>query len=441
MRKIYALLVLFLTLGAVSSAWGQCNNTTLYQGGAAPAAGGTTTLSACVFAGEYSQITSVAAATQYISSSTGGTGNFITIRQGTSGGLVIASGFSPLTWTSTVAGTYFQHVNTTSACGTDATCHTSTIQRPVGSPYNPCTTIPTLTCGGTTSYSMAGSAGAWNSYGGPWGVPGEEKLFSFTPTTTGVHNVTVNASAGYVDLFWKAQSSGCNSTGWTYVNDIIGTETSAITLTAGVAYYLMLDNENSTANTGTISVACPTPCAGTTVTLNMFDTYGDGWNGANMSIVNVNTNAVIGTYTFTTGFSSTQSICLPDGCYRAVLNAGGWPTEVGWSLVSGATTIASASSPNAAPFNTTFTIGTGTCTPPANNNCSTPTVVDLGANPSQTISGSSTGSTNDPVIFGANSEFSQTWLQIIVPCGGMNVSLNFCNNPVLRNNAYINLLK
>lgn len=215
------------------------------------------------------------------------------------------------------------------------------------------------------------------------------------------------------------------------------------TFTGVVRVYIHTSNCQSQSTSHTVRwrcISCSTiPCSETTITLNMLDTYGDGWNGANMSIINTNSDEVIGTYTLTSGYAGTQSICLPDGCYRAVLSAGNFPSEIGWSLVTGTTTIASASAPTAAPFNTTFTIGSASCIPPSNNECSAATVVNLGANANQTFSGSSSGSTNDPAIFGANSEYSQTWLQIIVPCGGMNVSLNYCNNPVLRNNAYINL--
>jgi len=154
--------------------------------------------------------------------------------------------------------TYYFKIVPRNCAGTVSGC--STWSFTTLTPYNPCTTIPTLTCGAAaTSYSMAGSAGAWNSYGGTYPVPGQEKIFQFTPTITGVYNVTMSVSSGYNDLFVKAASSGCNTTGWTYVNDILGTETWGLNLTAGVTYYLMMDDEDVTANTGTISVACPAP--------------------------------------------------------------------------------------------------------------------------------------------------------------------------------------
>ena len=268
--------------------------------------------------------------------------------------------------------------------------------------YNPCASTPTLSCGTPVTQTFASGSGAsWSPGTCGFTTPGEERVFLFTAPTTGTYTINQTASYAYIDYFFKPVSGGCNATGWTCIDDLFGAMTSTgFALTAGVQYYILADPETTAGGNATFSITCPTPCAGTTVTVNMNDTFGDGWNGANLSIVDVNTNAVVGTYTFATGFSSSQTACLPDGCYRVVLNAGAFPTEVGWSLVSGATTIASASSPTAAPFNTTFTIGTGTCTPPANNNCTSATVVDLGVNPSQTISGSSTASTNDPVILG-----------------------------------------
>lgn len=126
---------------------------------------------------------------------------------------------------------------------------------------DPCSTITPLSCGAASSYSMTAITGAWNTYGGLYGVPGQEVLYSFTPTVSGNYNIVVNSSAGYVDLFWKAASIGCNTTSWTYLNDITGTETSSVTLTAGVQYYFLLDDENTTANTGSITINCPTPPA------------------------------------------------------------------------------------------------------------------------------------------------------------------------------------
>ncbi|HKR05411.1 MAG TPA: HYR domain-containing protein, partial [Bacteroidia bacterium] len=108
--------------GAAAS---QCTMTSSFGSATAPTSG-TTTISTCSFQSEYSTITSVVAARVYrMTASIANT--FITIRQGTSSGPVVASGRTPLIWTSTVAGTYYSHWNTNNSCGTASSCMTTTI--------------------------------------------------------------------------------------------------------------------------------------------------------------------------------------------------------------------------------------------------------------------------------------------------------------------------
>jgi hypothetical protein len=125
-KCIYPLLLFFAFIFISADGWGQCTNSTPYGTGTAPTSG-SVTLTTCAYASEYSTINSVVAGTTYQSTSTGGAGNYITIRSGTYNGAVVAHGWSPLTWTATTSGTHFHHVNTNSSCGTDATCHTNTI--------------------------------------------------------------------------------------------------------------------------------------------------------------------------------------------------------------------------------------------------------------------------------------------------------------------------
>ena len=66
---------------------------------------------------------------------------------------------------------------------------------------NPCNSITNLTCGSVGMFNFSGT-GAWNPPG-PWGTPGEEQVFSFTPTVSGTHQVAVANQGGYVDLFAK----------------------------------------------------------------------------------------------------------------------------------------------------------------------------------------------------------------------------------------------
>ncbi len=287
MKKICILVAILFQLFNIGSSLAQCYTATY---GLYPSATFTPTCSGAFqdiandcWAGEYSEVNLVAGTTYTFRSSI--TTDYITVDNNGAAPLVGVVGVSSangITWTCALTGTYRFYTHTNSACGSSTTNRTRSIS--CSPAYNPCTTIPTLTCGVTTAYSMAASAGAWNSYGGPFATPGRENLFAFTPLTTGLHNVTVNASSGWVDLFWKAQSLGCNSAGWTYVNDIFGTETSGINLTAGVVYYIMLDDEDQSANTGSISVSCPAApaspnsispnvtninCAGQSTTLNV----------------------------------------------------------------------------------------------------------------------------------------------------------------------------
>ena len=97
-------------------------------------------------------------------------------------------------------------------------------------------------------------ARVWNPPG-PWGTPGQEQVFSFTPSISGAYPIQVTNSGYYVDLFIKTGS--CGSSGWTYVSDIFSNETNNVNLTAGVTYLFLIDDENTSPSSGTITVGCP----------------------------------------------------------------------------------------------------------------------------------------------------------------------------------------
>lgn len=387
MRKTkykHILLNLFLPLlllaATFQTGWGQCNNSSPFGSATAPTGSAPVTITTCAFGGEYSTISGAVAGTTYQFTGTGGTGNYITIRQGSPGGTVLAFGFSPLSATCTVSGQLYMHLNTDAACGTDASCHTTTIQctscaapppgqcnnsSPFGSAtidpggatvtistcsfageystisgavsgqvlrftssaagdqatirsgtpggpvvafgplplqftntftgtlyahwntpgcgsqsscrtttvqcvscavFNPCTSTPTIGCGVATTASISGS-GAWSPGACGFSTPGQERLFIFTPTNTGVHNLQVTStnSGGFIDYFIKPVSSGCNATGWSCILDIWSPTTVSMgTLTAGTSYYVLLDPETTSAVTQTFQINCPTaippPC-------------------------------------------------------------------------------------------------------------------------------------------------------------------------------------
>jgi len=86
----------------------------------------------------------------------------------------------------------------------------------------------------------------------------------------------------------------------------------------------------------------PIPATSCAYTFNLTDSFGDGWNGATMQILNGATVvATIGT-AFTTGFTATQTVTLQSGTtYTLFWNAAGfYPEEVGIAVVNpGGTTI------------------------------------------------------------------------------------------------------
>ena len=240
-----------------------CTNTTGFGGAVAPGPGLSATITSCNFGGEYGTVTAATAATSYTVTGTGGTGNYFTIRQGTPAGALIASGPSPLTFTSTVAGTYYTHINTTAACGTDVSCHNVSITNNTVVSADPCASITTIACTTPTTATLTG-AGAWSPGACGFTTPGNEKVYSFTPTVTGVHSLQVTAaSGGFVDYMYKAASGGCGATGWTCIIDVASTTTATIgTLTAGVEYYILMDAESLTGATQTFQINCPLPPTG-----------------------------------------------------------------------------------------------------------------------------------------------------------------------------------
>ncbi|MCB9185347.1 MAG: T9SS type A sorting domain-containing protein [Flavobacteriales bacterium] len=89
---------------------------------------------------------------------------------------------------------------------------------------------------------------------------GQEQLYSFTPTTTGVHTIEVTASSetNFFDYMYKPVSAGCDTIGWSCVSDVLlAGEYGGMNLTAGVEYYILVDAEFDDAQTQTFSIQCP----------------------------------------------------------------------------------------------------------------------------------------------------------------------------------------
>lgn len=163
---------------------GGCVNSSAFGSLTAPSVPGLQTISTCTFQSEYNTIFSVVSGRQY--RSTYNLGGYITVRHTSFNGTVVAAGFSPLTWTAPISGTYYIHYNTNSSCGTASSCGTSTIEclscSAPAAPSNDlvCNATPIVcgqTIGGTTVNStntgtgeMGGFCGVSQTTGGVWYV-------------------------------------------------------------------------------------------------------------------------------------------------------------------------------------------------------------------------------------------------------------------------------
>ena len=131
-------------------------------------------------------------------------------------------------------------------------------------------------------------------------------------------------------------------------------------------------------------------CANT-YTLNMFDSWGDGWNGNTWTATSTSTGTVFGPYTIASGSSGTETFTSSDLCFTVVCDGGSYQSEVSWDLLDGSGTIIlsggapytgyfgtcvlGCTDPNATNYDPTADIDDGSCT---FNNCSnyTLTMID-----------------------------------------------------------------
>lgn len=123
--------------------------------------------------------------------------------------------------------------------------------------YDPCSNISNI-AGAGAGYSKTypgGGYGIWyTSSQSPctYYCYGREQVYSFTPSVTGLYSIVVTAASGYVDYMLN---TSCSSSGWSCIDDIIYPGTYGSFLwTAGTTYYILLDDENSTAGAHTFYV-------------------------------------------------------------------------------------------------------------------------------------------------------------------------------------------
>lgn len=266
MKKI---LIALLLISASATLKAQCYTATygLYPTATfTPACGATCSFSNITtlgYGGEYSNVNVITGNTYTFKSSVAN--DFITISNatGTASYIFGVGGATGLTWTATFTGVVRFYTHTNATCGNSTTSRTRSVCCVSPTAPNPCNSITTITCGTTNSVTFTAGNGSYNPPATSCGfnTPGTEKIFSFTPTTTGNYTISQPTSFGYIDYFYKPLSAGCGANGWTCIDDISNTNTGNaninIALTAGTAYYFLLDPESTTGGNVTFTLNCP----------------------------------------------------------------------------------------------------------------------------------------------------------------------------------------
>ena len=71
-------------------------------------------------------------------------------------------------------------------------------------------------------------------------------------------------------------------------------------------------------------------CQENAITLVMNDTYGDGWNGATFTMESDENS--ISASNYPTASTSSEELCVPDGCYEVTVGGGAYDYEINFSL-------------------------------------------------------------------------------------------------------------
>ncbi|MBN2778849.1 MAG: hypothetical protein JXR36_14515 [Bacteroidales bacterium] len=265
MKKFLLVLILFILSFTLSKqVVGQCTNTSAYGSATAPSTNTPIEVSTCNYEDEYNTISGVVAGETYESASD--CGSYITVRSGTSGGAVVAHGWSPLSWTAAVSGTHYIHYNTSAACGTDASCCTTTLTctsctPPSGDNIDDVDGTTIIDCSATI-YDSGGFSGSY----------------------TNSEDYSVTICSGTADLMEISFASFATESGWDYVYVYDGNSTGAPQVTgspfsgttnpgtitaSGTCITIRFTSDGSTTSTGfEINANCvPPPCNPANVTV------------------------------------------------------------------------------------------------------------------------------------------------------------------------------
>ena len=195
-------------------------------------------------------------------------------------------------------------------------------------------------------YGVEATGAAYYSYEGWSGTTGAVQ--NFIPKTTFTYERPA-ACPKPTGLAATDNGDGTATVTWngTAANDFIinidGEETVGVTspytfdVEPSTTYNITVTADCDAAGTSeAVSISFTAHCLAAdmcSITLNLTDSYSDGWNGGKMEVVDANTSEVYGTYTIASGGSANYELALcPGTVVNFVYTAGSYGTENGWVI-------------------------------------------------------------------------------------------------------------
>ncbi|MGY8868167.1 MAG: hypothetical protein ACKVJK_21375, partial [Methylophagaceae bacterium] len=133
---------------------------------------------------------------------------------------------------------------------------------------------------------------------------------------------------------------------------------------------------NYDASADTDDASCTYPCLDNSVAFEMYDSFGDGWNGNTYSITLSGDSNVVASGGITNGAFGYDTLCLVTGCYDVTVGGGSYPSEVSFTFgsvvgaavgsyvaisIGGATCTPGCTDPAAQNYDATANIEDGSC--------------------------------------------------------------------------------
>lgn len=296
---------------------GDCLNNTAFGIATADNSGSLVTISGCSYEEEYSTIDGILAGESYeFALSSGG---YITVREGSFDGPVVGQGFSPVTVVANSAANLFPHWNVNDNCDQAASCVTTTVQNVTPAP-EPCLN--------TTSFGFASvdNSGALVTIST---CSYEEEYSTVSDAVAGEEYEFTLSSGGYITVREGTFDGPVIAEGFSPVSVVAA---SSATL---YPHWTVNDNCDQAASCVTTTVqciSCAPACVDNEISIELIDSFGDGWNGAEYLIFD-DSNALVASGTMLSGSTQEDFYCLADGCYTLEITSGTYPGEITWNLL------------------------------------------------------------------------------------------------------------